>query len=281
MSDENLDIKEDEILDTLEEDQQSDEAVEQAEPPVVDKETELARSNGHVSKEEWIQQGRDPDEWVSAKKFNEKARMIAKLNRYERDIENIKRYNELQQKQMREKALEDARLELLQAKEDEDFEAYEQANKRYAKAEQDLTVIQQQEVVEAEQEFIERNKHWFDANDNAQQQELRALIPDIVDDYPNLSVRERMLKLERRFLDNHPEYKSPQRNASDRPVVNGAASAVNKSAMVSSTASKSFNALPEKFKSDYFSLQKSLKSQMGIDYTKEEFIQGLKDMGEI
>lgn len=282
MKDNETQITEDELKKTeqisLEEVDQENEEAEKP-TPVVDKEKELAISNGWVNKEEWVARGNDPEEWTSAKKFNEKARMIASIKRQQTDIDNLKKYHELQQKQMKIQALEEAKQELQQAREDEDFEAYEAANKKYTKAELEITEAEKIDLQQAEQEFIERNKDWLDMQNKAQVDEILAMIPEIVEDYPRLSVRERMLKLERRYLDNHPEFKNLTNNASDRRVVNPSASAVNKNAMTSSSNSK-FNELPNDLKNEYASMRQSLERQ-GIPYTKEEYVQGLKDGGFI
>lgn len=44
--------------------------------PETDPEIDKARAGGHVSKEEWVAQGKDPDDWVSARRFNERGSMI-------------------------------------------------------------------------------------------------------------------------------------------------------------------------------------------------------------
>jgi hypothetical protein len=38
-----------------------------------------AAANGHVSKEEWIEQGKDPNEWLDAKTFNIRGELLGKI----------------------------------------------------------------------------------------------------------------------------------------------------------------------------------------------------------
>ncbi len=54
------------------------------EEPQVSPDQETAQRNGHVSRDQWIEQGKDPDDWVSAKKFNERGEMIDKRRQLER-----------------------------------------------------------------------------------------------------------------------------------------------------------------------------------------------------
>lgn len=59
------------------EEQEQEEEQEQQES--VSPEVEKASSDGWVSKDQWVEKGKDPDDWVSAKKFNERGSMIGQI----------------------------------------------------------------------------------------------------------------------------------------------------------------------------------------------------------
>lgn len=91
-----------------------DEQQEPAPKQISESETE-ARSRGWTSKSEWIAAGKDPDDWVSAKHFNEKGRLISqsrKLEQLEKTfdtrINNVKVLYEAQANQLK---AENARLQ--------------------------------------------------------------------------------------------------------------------------------------------------------------------------
>lgn len=94
------------------EDQIEDRHEEQEEAPQLSADQEQAQRNGHVSRDQWIEQGKDADDWVSAKKFNERGDMIGKIrklerdskdrdNRYSAELEQIKKFTQaaIQQKE--------------------------------------------------------------------------------------------------------------------------------------------------------------------------------------
>jgi hypothetical protein len=94
---------------------------EQVKPEVNDEEAK-ASQRGWTSKAEWVAQGKDPDEWVSAKHFNEKGTLISKAREFEAlqktfkaDVDNVKKYVQAQA-QMQIQQLQQQNAELLEAK---------------------------------------------------------------------------------------------------------------------------------------------------------------------
>ena len=59
------------------------EATPEPEPEVVDPEVNEAKSRGWTSKAEWIAAGKNADDWVNAKHFNEKGRLISQARKLE------------------------------------------------------------------------------------------------------------------------------------------------------------------------------------------------------
>lgn len=82
----------------LEEEQPEEEIEIEEEPeeePQASPEEEKARSDGWVSKQEWVDQGKDSDDWVSSKKFNERGSMIGQIKALQKQsTENEKAFND-------------------------------------------------------------------------------------------------------------------------------------------------------------------------------------------
>lgn len=92
-------------------------------------EVEKASHDGWKPKEDWVEAGNDPDDWVSAKKFNERGSMMgqikslksqveSKQSEFEKRLESVNKLHEVQQKQLltdleakRNNAIEEADVE--------------------------------------------------------------------------------------------------------------------------------------------------------------------------
>lgn len=90
--------------------------------PEVNEEEAKASQRGWTSKAEWVAQGKDPDEWVSAKHFNEKGTLISKAREFEAlqktfkaDVDNVKKYVQAQA-QLQIQQLQKQNADLLEAK---------------------------------------------------------------------------------------------------------------------------------------------------------------------
>lgn len=75
---------------TEDEEPEQEEEVVQTNPEV-----EKASADGWVPKDDWVEQGKDPDDWVSAKKFNERGSMIGQIKALQKQAdENTKSFEE-------------------------------------------------------------------------------------------------------------------------------------------------------------------------------------------
>jgi hypothetical protein len=63
------------------------EEVEQEEREV-DPEVERATADGWMPKEDWVAKGKDPDDWVSHRKFNERGEMMGKIKELDSKLKN-------------------------------------------------------------------------------------------------------------------------------------------------------------------------------------------------
>lgn len=271
------DIQEEIVEETIDLDEPEVSEESESTKPALTKDEEQAMKFGWKPKAEY--EG-NPDDWKTAKQFNDHARMITQIKTQEKDLENLKKYMHLNQKQSYEEALEQARAELEEAKELGDFEAYDQARIKHSKAENGLAEQATVDNAEIERTFIERNKDWYDPTDRAQMAEVYAIAEQVTLDYPNTTVMKAMEMVERRIFDAHPEYKR-KNPVTDKQIVNSTTSAINKGAVATSGSNKSFNTLPVNLQREYEQLRRSLEKTMKMEYTKEEYIQGLKDTGAI
>lgn len=111
-----------EVVDNTPEPAAEDVAPEPEAKPEVNDDEVKASQRGWTSKAEWVAQGKDPDEWVSAKHFNEKGTLISKAREFEAlqktfkaDVDNVKKYVQAQA-QMQIQQLQQQNAELLEAK---------------------------------------------------------------------------------------------------------------------------------------------------------------------
>ena len=86
--------------------------------------------DGWTDRDAWVESGKDPDDWVSAKKFNERGEMIGQIKslskqakerekEFERRLDQVNKFNEMQRK----RALAEAEATRDRAIEDGDKEA--------------------------------------------------------------------------------------------------------------------------------------------------------------
>lgn len=113
----------------LQNEQQEDQIEDQQEETQLSPEQEKAIGDGWTDKEEWEKRGNDPDDWVSAKKFNERGSMIGQIkslqsradrqqDEFDRRLSSLNALHDAQQKQTisdleskRSLAIEDADVE--------------------------------------------------------------------------------------------------------------------------------------------------------------------------
>ena len=106
--------------------------------PEISEVEQKALNDGWMPKDDWVSKGRDPDDWVSAKKFNERGELYGALKANQKQIEEMRRdfddrlkaNKKLQEIQMK------ARIAELEQKRDEAVENADVEN--YKKVQSDI-----------------------------------------------------------------------------------------------------------------------------------------------
>ena len=166
----------------------SDEAIKQetvvaetkvVEQPVVNPVEDQAREQGWVSKEEWVKDGRDANEWRPAKEFVERGELFKSIHQIKRELKQTKaahdaltQHHKYVFEKAYTKALNDLKLEKRQAMRNEDMakvvEVEEKIEALTEEKEQEAQRFQQQQVQAAAannvqpafQEWVSRNQ-WY------------------------------------------------------------------------------------------------------------------------
>lgn len=247
-----------------------------------------AKSFGHMSKEEWERQGRDPTKWKSPEQFNEFGDSYSKLKPHIETLKKeiskrdtaldtiIEHINEVKEKEyLRGKA--EVEYQLQQAREMGDVRAVEDLTAMKIKAEQEefknSQSRMQQEQQAADQSFLERNKHWYNANHPEMMQAAQRAAQEIRELYPRDSFSEVARKVEARMKYDHPDVVgSNNRPASS--AISPSRSSINKSAMESSPESedRAFRSLDADQRAEFKWLEKLL-AKSSIKYSVKEYMQ--------
>jgi hypothetical protein len=205
------------------------------------------------------------------------------VDQKEREIQALVDYQARTSQREYDRAKQDLEQRLNQSKNDFDMNAVSHYTKEITKLEtqeqQSRQQNQQSQQKQAQERFIERNAHWF--NDRNVDLKNRAIEIDneLKNIYPNATYDELAEKIEARMRYEHPErVETSARNA--RPNISSSQSSVNKSAVNKSSASRTFSSLSQDLK-DTYSAHQRIRKSMGEDLTHAEFIQRLKDDGEL
>lgn len=217
-----------------------DVAPEHAPAPTDDPEVTEAKSRGWTTKQEWIDSGRNPDDWVNAKHFNEKGRLISqarKLETLERTFDSrIQNVKVLYDAQLR--TLKNENEQLLQRKKEAvtygDFEAVQQIDKQLMdnainqvsvqQAAQTATVPQgpsQEEL--AKEAAWERENQWINTQDPTSPEYGKAvytrnLYQQLLQQYPNSTADERIEYVNKTLAQMFPQ--TPKTNPNrDKPAM--------------------------------------------------------------
>ena len=297
---ENIDDREisEEIVNEHEDDEEIndvesvEESDEEEKPEGDDSElVERAKKYGHLSKEEWVAKGNDPDKYKTPEEFDKTGKVIEqiyslkkKMEQRDREIQSLVEYQQRTSQREYERAKQELEARLAHSKDDMDMEGVShytkelyslQANEQSSKVQQS-----QQAQQDAQTAFIERNQHWF--NDRNPDLKNRAIEIDneLKGIYPNASYEELAKKIESRMQYEHPE-RVLGTSARGRPsIATSGTSSVNKMAASKSSATKTFQGLSQDLK-DAYSAHARIRSSMGQELSKEEFIDRLKKDGEI
>lgn len=259
------------------EEQESESSGEDHEDEIV----ERAKKYGHLSKEEWVAAGRDPDKYKTPEEFDKTGKVIEqlyslkkKVDQRDREIQSLVEYQQRTSQREYERAKQDLEARLAHSKDDMDMEGVShytkelvrlQDNEQTSKAQQ-----MQQAQYSAQQAFIERNQHWF--NDRNPDLKNRAIEIDneLKGIYPNATYEELAQKIETRMQYEHPERVMGQRS-SVRP--SASQSSVNKTAVVKKHV---FRNLSQEHRDTY-----NVYKRINPKITEADFIQKLKADGEL
>lgn len=219
------------------------EAVEAAAEPeqeVVDPEVSEAKSRGWTSKAEWIAAGKNADDWVNAKHFNEKGRLISqarKLETLEKTFDSrINNVKVLYDAQLR--TLKAENSQLLQAKKEAvtygDYDAVQKIDAQLmdnavnqvsiTQAAQQASAPQATPQADLEKEAAwERENQWINTQDPAAPEfgkavYTRNLYQQLLQQYPNSTADERIAYINREVAQKFPP--PPKVNANrDKPAM--------------------------------------------------------------
>ena len=269
----------------LEELVEEPEEIEEQQDEVV----ERAKKYGHLSKEEWAAQGRDPYDWKSPEEFDKTGKILdqlyslrKKLDRRDVEIQALVDYQERTSQREYDKAKQDLEQRLNMAKDDMDMEAVSHYSREIEKMEsasqQNMMAQIEQEKEQALAAFKERNKHWFNDQNPDLMNRAIAIDQELKSVYPNATLDELAQKIETRMSYEFPDRVGGQ--AKPRPSMAPSQSSVNKTAKSSKSSEKTYRNLPEDLKHAYAATKRIIESQ-GREYPVSEFIQKLKEDGEL
>lgn len=209
--------------------------------PVDDPEVSEAKSRGWTTKQEWIDAGRNPDDWVNAKHFNEKGRLISESRAYRQErgtfenrLQNVKVLYEAQLR-----TLKNENEQLLQQKKEAvtygDFDAVQRIDKQLMDNAIEQVSVQQaaQTVVAApqgpSQEELakeaawERDNQWINTQDPTAPEYGKAvftrnLYQQLLQQYPNSTADERISYVNQTLAQKFPQ--APKVNPNrDKPAM--------------------------------------------------------------
>ena len=249
-----------------------------------------AKKYGHLSKEEWVAAGKDPDKYKTPEEFDKTGKVIEqlyslkkKVDQRDREIQALVDYQQRTSQREYERAKKDLESRLASSKDDMDMEGvahYTKELTRLEDMEQNSQVQQLQQAQHAAQTaFIERNQHWFNDRNPDLKQRAIEIDNELKSVYPNATYEELAQKIETRMQYEHPERVSGQVRA--RPSVSSSQSSVNKTAVNTSSVKRAFQGLSQDLKDTYSATKRIVESRGDKEYTVNDFINQLKKDGEL
>lgn len=196
------------------------------EPEVVDPEVSEAKSRGWTSKAEWVAAGKNADDWVSARHFNEKGRLISqarKLETLEKTFDSrINNVKVLYDAQLR--TLKTENSQLLQAKKEAvtygDYDAVQKIDQQLmdnavnqisiGQAAQQASAPQLPPQADLEKEAAwERENQWINTQDPASPEfgkavYARNLYAQLLQQYPTSTADERIAVINQNVAQKFP-----------------------------------------------------------------------------
>ncbi len=240
-----------------------------------------AKKYGHLSKEEWIAAGKDPDKYKSPEEFDKTGKVIEqlytlkkKVDQRDREIQTLVDYQQRTAQREYERAKQELEARLASSKSDMDMEGVSHYTQELTK----LHVNEQQSQVqqsaklqqEAQTAFIERNQHWFNDRNPDLKNRAIEIDNDLKTRYPSATYEDLADMIEAKITKEFPERVLGQRNSS-RP--SPSQSSVNKTAVVKKHVLKN---LSQEHRDTY-----NVYKRINPKITEADFIQRLKADGEI
>lgn len=248
-----------------------------------------AKKFGHLSKEEWEAQGRDPSKYKSEEEFVKYGNEYKEVKDL---IKSLKEENKTYSKQIdilvdahkrtAETAVQQARRELeaqlSAAKEYGDVASVEKLTQQKVTLDLQAAATQEKllldERTRIDQTFLDRNKHWFNQANPEMISKSQEVSNEIKQYYPNLSYAEHVRRIEERMKFEHPEIVIKEGNAA--PHIRSSNSGVAKSTANSSTAGNSeerlLKGLSATERAEYNTVRKLVEKIPGIKYTVSEYV---------
>ena len=241
-----------------------------------------AKKYGHLSKDDWIAQGKDPKLWKSPEEFNKTGEILEQIYSLrkqvelrDRELKNVVEYHKKASQREHERARKDLEQRLAASKDDMDVEGVSHYTKELTRLEdyenQTQTQQKQQSQADAEQRFLERNQHWYNERNADLVRQAHTISAELQSIYPSATPDELAQKIELRMQYEHPERVNGQTKA--RPNISPSRSSVNKTAV---TKKNSFGKLPQELKDTY-----NVYKRINPNITEADFIARLQADGDI
>lgn len=260
--------------------------------PENDKVVDEAKHFGHLSKDEWVAQGKDPLLWKSpeefvsyGKQFKNLVESLKEQNKAQSEkIDILVREHKTRAEQAVQQAKKELQIQLHQAKLNGDTQAVEQLAKQQTildiEAQQQLNQRIVQERQQVDQIFTERNKHWFNAARPDLLQKVQYIASEIDSYYPNITYAEKARRIEERIKFEHPETSMtvPQ----SAPAVHMSSSNINKSEARhgGNDTDRAVRSLSAEQRAEFNTVKNQLsRSNLGIEYTVKDYLEFVKKNG--
>lgn len=255
---------------------------------------QTAKKHGHLSLEKWIEKGGKKEDYKDEEEFVEFGNSYTKLkpvldnlhktlNKREKEIEALLEYNARIEERERIKAKQEAQQLLTIAKQRGDVDAIEQLTAEKLKMEwqekQRTDSISNTKEMEVTRQFEERNKIWYNSSHPEMMDRAKNVASEMRQYYPSASLEELALKVEKRMQMDYPDICGAGRI--DRPIISN--STVNKSQASSNSEDRLWRQACDKDPDlkHVFSATKRTMNNANIKYELKDFIQQLKENGEL
>lgn len=308
MTDENKDLEntkvedvQDEELDTQdvsEEVDETEDSTEESEQPSF--EVEKAKSNGYLSKEQYIEKYGSDNGFKSPQEFNKFGELYPeikdtlkgiskKLETRDREIAALVKYNADVKDRERQNARNELARALQEARQMGDVDAVQEIAREQQKIDyqdaQDVANRAAEDIQQTQRDFLDRNGDWYNKDPEMTQRavqidrEIRsgayAHIFPMPQTHAQLA-RQIEVIVKQEFANK--QQKTPARQG---PVISQSGSAIAKTSKTDSIAGAQFKKLPEDLKHLYSATKRVLEEAGDYKYTEEDFINKLRKDGAI